>query len=517
VNFSALVIGASSLLIACDPPQPLDRVELATGLPRVTSPHYVDRGTAPEARIRALIALPIRDGAVLDEEIAALYDPQSARYRNYLSLEQWLAAYAPSDVDVVAISEWLESGGLQVARVAANRLLLEVTGSAADFDERFATDIHALTKIDDDEYVTFGTVHPVFAPADIARRIESIVVADPAADDSPLPAETGSISTEPPPNAAGLVVAQVAHAYGFDSLAATGSGTTIAIVGGAGFKRIDVQSFWRSQGIERSDPMLIETMEPLSTRYTETTLDIEWSGALAPGATILVFAGPDTHETSLVYTFNAAIADGRAQVVNDSFAHREDITPRAIRNQYHASARMAAALGMTVIAAGGDSGEPDVPASSPLVTSVGGTVLTLDTAGTRIDEVAWKSSGSGQSSSFEAPAWQTVAGKRAVSDVAISVGPYWMYSFGLWRAFGGTSFSAPVFSAMIAVVDSARGAAGKPPVGLINRALYTDAAVQAALRDVVGGETASYRAEPGWDYPTGWGTPDASRLAEALP
>jgi kumamolisin len=170
-----------------------------------------------------------------------------------------------------------------------------------------------------------------------------------------------------------------------------------------------------------------------------------------------------------------------------------------------------------VVAASGDSGEPDVPSSSPYVTSVGGTILQLDATGTWADEIAWHNSGSGESLSFEAPSWQTVAGKRAVSDVAIAAGPYWMYTFGNWRSARGTSFSSPVFAAMIAVIDHARRDAGKPAVGLVNRALYTNASVQAALRDVVAGETSSYRAAVGWDYPTGWGAPNAAALAEALP
>jgi kumamolisin len=178
---------------------------------------------------------------------------------------------------------------------------------------------------------------------------------------------------------------------------------------------------------------------------------------------------------------------------------------------------MAAALGITVIAASGDSGEPDVPSSSPLVTSVGGTVLLIDEAGVRGEEVAWRNSGSGTSLSFAAPAWQTMTGNRAVSDVALASGPYWTYAFGTWRKYNGTSFSAPVFAAMIAVVNSARSAAGKKPVGLINRALYTDAAVQASMFDVVVGKTSAHDAGPGWDFPTGWGAPDASRLIEVLP
>jgi kumamolisin len=520
LNFSALVIGVS-ILGACDPPQPLDRVELVTGLPRTTSSHYNDLGVSSrDARLRALIALPVRNSGDLDVTIDALYDPLNARYQNYLSTEEWLTSYAPLAEDVMAISEWLTAGGLEVARVAHNRLLIEVTGDAAAFDDTFATDLHLLSKRDEDTYTTFGTEHPLFAPADIARRIESVVVADEAADTSPLPGETGSIETSPPPGSQSLTVDQVARAYGFATLAArgiTGANTTIAVVVGAGFKRIDVQSFWKSHGIERPDPILIETMEPISTRYTETTLDIEWSGALAPSAQLLVFAGPDAKETSLIYTFNAAIADGRAQVINDSFAHREDVTPRAIRNQYHASAKMAAALGITVVAASGDSGEPDVPSSSPLVTSVGGTVLTLDGTSMRTSELAWHRSGSGNSLSFDAPPWQLVDGKRAVSDVALSAGPYWVYAFGEWKGYLGTSFSSPVFAAMIAVIDSGRRATGKPPVGMLNRALYTDASVQATLHDVVAGQTSTYAAGPGWDYPTGWGAPNAAALLEVLP
>src|SRR5207247_103371 len=98
--------------------------------------------------------------------------------------------------------------------------------------------------------------------------------------------------------------------------------------------------------------------------------------------------------------------------------------PRAIRDQYDASARMAAALGITVVAAGGDSADVDIPGASPFVTSVGGTVLALDANGMRRDETGWVQSGSGDSRGFDAPAWQAglATAKRAVSDVALASG-----------------------------------------------------------------------------------------------
>lgn len=185
---------------------------------------------------------------------------------------------------------------------------------------------------------------------------------------------------------------------------------------------------------------------------------------------------------------------------------------------------MAAALGITVISAGGDSAQPDVPATSPYVTSVGGTSLSLASDGTILAERAWSASGSGDSLTFARPDWQAgvVAGdKRAVSDVALHASvdpaPYWIYYLQEWRRYGGTSFSAPVFAGMIAVINDYRNAQGMPPVGFLNSLLYTDPEVQSAFGDITSGQTEFHMAAPGWDYPTGWGSPRAWELAQALP
>ena len=497
---------------------------IASGLQRGTTAAYDDLGPADTVGgIRALVALPVRDPDVLEATIAAIYEPSSPAFRHYLTVEQWLAAHAPELRDAEAVAEWLESEGLEVARVATNRLVLEVTGTVGAFDATFRTRLHTFAKVDDPEFRTFGTQSDLIVPSEVAERIESVVVADPPADTSPLPDETGAV-VDQPPDTTRLTLGTVGRAYGFDTMSArgfSGRGVAVGVVVGAGFKFNDVKSFWRSQRIERADPRLIVTMEPPSTRFTETTLDIEWVGGLAPGADVVVYAGPDAHDSSLVYTFNAAIADGRVAVVTDSFAHREDVTPRAIRSQYHASAQMAAALGMTVVAAAGDSARADVPSSSPYVTSVGGTVLELDVAGMRARETAWESSGSGDSLTFEVPSWQVglaIGSHRAISDIALASGNgYWVYAFGEWKAFTGTSFAAPVVAGMLAVIDEARRAGGKPDLGFLNSILYTTPSVQAAFLDIVDGATADHMAMPGWDYPTGWGSPDAAALADLVP
>ncbi|MBS1123083.1 MAG: kumamolisin [Deltaproteobacteria bacterium] len=514
--------------VACDPPSAADANTVQSGLLRGASIVYADLGPADErSELRALVALPIRDPDLLDATITELYDPTSPAFRRYLTVDDWIARHAPPQPALDTLIEWLRSEGFEIARIGKNRSLVQITSTVGVFNAAFQTQLHDFAKLDDAAFHTYGHLTELHAPHAIAALLDparggAIVVADPPADTSPLPGETGAVVVEPPDDTR-LTLARVARAYGLEPLTTTGAigqGVTIGVVAGAGFKFKDLRSFWQSQGIVRDDPELVTTMEPLATRFTETTIDIEWCGGLAPGADVVVYAGPDAHDTSLVFTFNEAIADGRAQVITDSFAHREDSTPLVIRLQYDTSARMAAALGITVVAAGGDSGQPDVPATSPFVTSVGGTVLELEADGARREERAWVGSGSGDSLTFDAPSWQLglpITDKRAISDVALASGtPYWAYVFGEWRGLAGTSFASPVFAALVAVVDSARLGAGEPPVGFLNSTLYRDPIVQAAFHDVVDGGTPDHPATPGWDYPTGFGAPDAARLHEAL-
>ena len=100
---------------------------------------------------------------------------------------------------------------------------------------------------------------------------------------------------------------------------------------------------------------------------------------------------------------------------------------------------------------------------------------------------------------------------------ASPITPYWRYYLGAWGQNGGTSFAAPVFAGMVAVMNDARAGAGKPRLGFLNPALYRTPAARAALRDVTIGKTKSFAAETGWDFPTGWGAPRAKALADALP
>ena len=515
------------------PPDELAPAGATDGLPSPVENVYTDEGVAPDdAAFRALLGLHVRNRDDLEARVRRIYDPADSDFRHTMSVAEWMDAYAPLPEEYALIRAWLESEGLRVGFEATNRLLIQFSGTAAQFRATFNADLHIFERKNpqagNPPIEVYGTLDPTTLPVFVASRVTGVLTADLPASTDPLPGEDGGIEVSPQDSSRGRTVAQIARAYGLEGLydqGYRGAGVKLGVVVGATFKVKDLQSFWQSMGLSRSNPTVIETMEPVATRYLETTIDTEWSGGLAPEAELVVYEGPDSRNTSMVYTWNEAIARNEVSVITSSFAHREDSEPRLVREQYSRSALMGAALGITLLAASGDSEEPDTPSSSPFVTAVGGTTLQLGPDGSVSAESAWTGTGSGITLSFALPYYQvgTVtdsAGKRAVVDLAVNASPasaYWTYYVGEWQRYGGTSFASPAFAGMVAVINCYRLAHGKPVVGFLNPILYLDTAVQAAFRDVTTGGTSEHSAGPGWDYPTGWGAPLADDLAEALP
>ncbi|MRG96249.1 S53 family peptidase [Polyangium spumosum] len=507
---------------------------IGSGLPAPMEGVYWDQGESdPKAGFRALMGFPTRDVERLELAIQAMYDPTSASFRQTMSVDDWMAKHAPAAEDVEKVAAWLTSQGMTVQVRGTNRLLLEFTGTVGQFNAAFQTTLHDYERKNPSAgrppIPVYGSLSPLIAPPEIAPLVTGVVTVDVPPDDKKLPGEGGEIVIATPENVAeSMSVAQVAHAYDVDGLYALGedgAGVKLGLVVGATFKFKDLQSFWRSFGVNRADPIVVQTMEPIATRYLETTLDTEWAGALAPGAELVVYSGPDARNTSIVYTFNEAVGRGEVSVLSSSFAHREETEAPIIHDHFNAAARMGAAIGMTIAVASGDSARPDIPSTSPYVTCVGGTRITLGTDHEILAEAAWSHAGSGKARHFPIPWYQEGVvtdseGRRAVSDLAVqgSATPgYWVYYLAKWDHYGGTSFSAPVFAGMMAVVNQHRAKQGKPPVGLLNPLLYQSTEVQKTFRDIVTGETDLFSAGPGWDYPTGWGAPDIALLAEALP
>jgi len=477
--------------------------------------------------IRALITFQLRNQAELEARIANMYNPASSKFRKYMTVAEYLATYAPAQSDLDVTTAWLVSKGFKIERVASNRLMLFYSGTVDQWNAAFGVTLYNMkrspTTVRDWSYAPITEVN---VPQPLIGHIKRLLLPDVDLPTDKLSPDNAAVSTTPPSGVATkLVPAQIASAYGISELYAKGykgAGMTIGIIGATALRASDAQSMWQTFGITRKNPIVVETMEPMYTRGLETALDVQLAGAMAPEAELIFYGGPNTSDTSLLYTFNEAVGANQAQVLSDSFAHAEANSPAPVSRAYDESAMIAAALGITVVSAAGDSNQVDMPSNSPYVTSVGGTNLELNPDGTWKHEQSWELGGCGLSRVFAQPSWQAglypkANGRRTVADVGVVVGPSWIKFLGNWTYADGTSGSSPVFGAMLLLVDQARKAQGKPPVGFINSLIYQHAATRAAFRDIVDQGYGGCATSAGYDLATGIGSPKAAELAAAIP
>ena len=316
----------------------------------------------------------------------------------------------------------------------------------------------------------------------------------------------------------GFTPQQLRHAYGFDKLATTGAGQTIAIVDAYGSPTIqaDLNSFCATFGLPATTvavyyPQGLPASD--SDWAAETTLDVEWAHAIAPGATIAVVIAKSALSSDLLAAVDYAVGLGAKQI-SISWSGPEFYSEATI--DYHFNVP-----GVSFFASSGDSGAGvSVPASSPYVVAVGGTSLFLDSSSNVSGEYAWSGGGGGFSAYQPIPAFQIgwLGGAyRNVPDVAYDADPSTgvpVYQTGVgWAQYGGTSMSAPQWAALFALANSLRS----PSISSAPNALYSLATTNDAgyFRDIASGSN-GLAAGPNYDLVTGLGVPVADQLVLAL-
>jgi kumamolisin len=158
------------------------------------------------------------------------------------------------------------------------------------------------------------------------------------------------------------------------------------------------------------------------------------------------------------------------------------------------------------------------------VIGVGGTSLRLNAAGAVSSEQGWPGSGGGISRFFPRPVWQTGAGvplgnKRLVPDVCAAADPNtgaFLVLNGHPTQIGGTSWSAPVWAGLCALINEERLKAGKPALGFLGPQIYRLIG-SPAFRDVTAGTNGAYHCNPGYDLVTGIGAPNVKELIARIP
>jgi kumamolisin len=228
------------------------------------------------------------------------------------------------------------------------------------------------------------------------------------------------------------------------------------------------------------------------------------------------------------------LADAKAnpslRIVSISLGLGEHETPAAaIRTQHRLFLRLAA-LGVNVCVSTGDDGsvpngelEVEYPASDPNVIAVGGTTLRLNQDLSISSQTGWSGSGGGKSVKFARPTWQKAAGMaggtaRLTPDVAAPADP----STGALvvlnqkgQMIGGTSWSAPTWAGILALINEKRAAGKLSPLGFLNPLLYKLSSSD-SFRDVTSGQNGAYNCDTGHDLVTGLGSPRIQKLLGKL-
>ncbi len=240
----------------------------------------------------------------------------------------------------------------------------------------------------------------------------------------------------------------------------------------------------------------------------EISLDLDMASAICPGCHILLVEATSSSLANLGAAVNTAARLG-ATTISNSYGGSESAGELDADTNYYYHP------GIAITASTGDSGYGvQYPAASPYVTAVGGTSLTHASNARGWSETAWSGAGSGCSAFEPKPSWQTDAGcpKRTVADVSAVANPntgvavYDTYHTGGWLVFGGTSVASPIIASVYALAGNANSVSyGSFP--------YSQTA---SLLDVTSGSNGSCSgiylctAGPGYDGPTGLGTPNGT-------
>lgn len=301
----------------------------------------------------------------------------------------------------------------------------------------------------------------------------------------------------------------------------------------------------------------------------ESTLDVEWAHAMAPGADIVLVETPvaETEGTvglpQIVKAENYVINHHIGDVISQSFGATEETFPsRPSLLRLRTAFKNAAAHHVTVLASSGDGGVTNPrfdgtlferrvnswPSSDPLVTSVGGTQLHLNARGARTQpDNVWNDTelfhsavagGGGRSHIFSRPTYQdrvrsVVGDRRGTPDISLSSAvdggalvytSFAGYAAG-WHIFGGTSEASPLLAGLVAIADQAAG----HDLGLLNPKLYALGSGNGGIVDITRGNNTvtftqhhqsvtvqGFKAVRGYDMASGLGTVDATALVQAI-
>lgn len=515
------------------------------------------RPTRPDQPLSLSVGLQPRNQQELSDLAQAVRNPKSPLYRHFLTPEQFKARFAPTADQVQQVTQFLQSQGLAVKNVAANNLLIDVTGTVSQTQRAFKVQMN-------DYQLGKQSFYANATQPQIPAQLHALIASLSGLDSSVRFHSHHIMHTDSPKLLNGFTPQGLAAAYDFAPLQngnIYGDNQAIAFLELDGYLLSDVQQYasnFNLGTINSSNTLVDGYNGTAGSNAVEVELDMEIAAAVAPHAQQLIYEGPNTAQ-GFNDTINRIVTDNRTSIVSISWGACETVTGSANMQTLDTIFAQGAVQGMSFFAASGDSGAydcqdlnlaVDYPASDPNVTGVGGTSLSVNSDGSYKSESVWSNpldvlhglkgagSGGGLSSVWQMPAWQSGPGvqnsysngKREVPDLAADADPgigYAVYCtvslsgclLSGWLTVGGTSAAAPLLAGSAALTDQYLTSQGKSPLGLVNPllyALYNAQQAYPAYHSISTGNNLYYPATGVYSLATGLGTPDVYNIARDL-
>jgi kumamolisin len=374
--------------------------------------------TTTSQTVTASIILKIHNQSDLAQYIQDSVTPRTPRYHKFLSVNQFVAQYAPSNGDINQVTHYLQSYGLNVNEVYQDNLVMKVTGTVDQFNNAFNTTIHDFSK-DGKKFhapkkapkVPDALVNNILAITGLstAQAAQSLSLSSAQMTGDPAPAvvlpKSGTATGVP----GDFTVGDTANMYDINPLyqqGITGKGQTIGIATLANFAPADAYAYWDAIGLKYTPNRITQVHVDGGGDFGsaagsgETSLDVEQSGGLAPDANIVVYDAPNT-DSGFLDVFYKAVSDNIVDSLSVSWGQPEIDYVSGLNggvdytNELQAFDQVfmeGASQGISMFAASGDSGaydterglpapyfstplSVDAPASDPYMTAAGGTTV----------------------------------------------------------------------------------------------------------------------------------------------
>lgn len=535
------------------------------------------------------VALQWRQQGQLQTFLRDVKRRDSPVFRKYLSPLEFKARHAPTDEQVRAVVGYLRQHGFDHIEVSANNLLVSAQGRAANVEAAFHT---RMLQLDQDGQRAYANDTSAQVPASLGGIVGSVLGLQ------ELPRAPGAAHAFVPKRATPQALPGPEGPYHPTDLPSiynvadtpTASATTVGIITGGNATQIltDLSAYTTQAGLPAVATQVVSVPDKGGPVYPysgyapdgqvdsftfQTDVASQVIAAASGGVGNMVFysagAGNGVAEATVVATYNQAVVDNTAKVIESVF-HQDEL--RAYQSGAQAADdaifQQAAAQGQTFVVPSGDNGVyeheygnywavPFVtysvaePATSPYVVAVGGTHL-INTGGTTWSaEKVWDNfvfeqvardplaaSGGGVSLFENAPPWQVATlgsqvTRRQVPDVAFLAGGQFLASNGvntggMYVVYGkyndlteSTIVSSAIFAAIWARIESAH----RNSLGLPTQEMYENFASTmpgSPLHDVAGGYNGltnnanygglGYHCDTGWDHCSGWGSLDVAKF-----